>query len=282
MTESTTAMKWVIGLGAVLAVVVPTFGIGQYVAGLRFEMDSANKEVANLKGQIEQLQTILSQTSRSGASPEVEFRTTASFVQWRNIGSPTWTDLIALDELRGPPGPQGSSGPKGDVGEKGEPGIKGEAGAIGPSGPSGETGLPGLPGKDGVDGRAIEFSTEGNAIAWRYTGDTGWKELIRLAGEDGTAQRVTTAPAQSTQFDETYSYNRQTLLTVGPNAVPVALMSAQPGWARLNLDGAEERVSLGQSIELPIAGDGCKLFYNGMPRVEQNRVAAEIRVFCRP
>lgn len=41
---------------------------------------------------------------------EVEFRTTATHIQWRYVGSLTWTDLILLTELQGP---QGEPGPPG-------------------------------------------------------------------------------------------------------------------------------------------------------------------------
>lgn len=41
---------------------------------------------------------------------EVELRTTATHIQWRYVGSLTWTDLILLTELQGP---QGEPGPPG-------------------------------------------------------------------------------------------------------------------------------------------------------------------------
>jgi hypothetical protein len=44
------------------------------------------------------------------AGRETEFRTTATHIQWRYVGSLTWTDLILLTELQGP---QGEPGPPG-------------------------------------------------------------------------------------------------------------------------------------------------------------------------
>lgn len=41
---------------------------------------------------------------------EVELRTTATHIQWRYVGSLTWTDLKLLSELQGP---QGEPGPPG-------------------------------------------------------------------------------------------------------------------------------------------------------------------------
>lgn len=44
---------------------------------------------------------------------EVEMQTNATHIQWRYVGDPTWTDLIALADIEGPqgdPGPTGAAG----------------------------------------------------------------------------------------------------------------------------------------------------------------------------
>lgn len=92
MTESFTVMKVFVGIGAVLAVGIPIFGMGQYVSELRFQMETSKAEVSLLKGQVAQLQDILQKTQAGAAS---------------------------------------GVGPKGDPGEKGEPGQRGERGPAG-------------------------------------------------------------------------------------------------------------------------------------------------------
>lgn len=60
-----------------------------------------------------------------GAS--VEMRVHDGYIQWRQSDdNPTWTNLIALADLQGPPGPQGEQGPPGPPGEPGPPGVSGE------------------------------------------------------------------------------------------------------------------------------------------------------------
>ena len=54
----------------------------------------------------------LSYFTGSGGDP-VEFRATATHIQWREVGSPTWIDLVPLTEITGPAGPAGPVGPPG-------------------------------------------------------------------------------------------------------------------------------------------------------------------------
>ena len=57
-----------------------------------------------------------------GAS--VEMRVHDGYIQWRQSDdNPTWTNLVALVDLQGPPGPQGEQGPPGPPGEPGPPGT---------------------------------------------------------------------------------------------------------------------------------------------------------------
>lgn len=77
----------------------------------------------------------------------VEMRANATHIQWRYVGAPTWTDLVALSALRGPQGvagPQGLSAYQvavaaGFAGTQAQwlaslKGEKGEQGAAGPPG----------------------------------------------------------------------------------------------------------------------------------------------------
>jgi hypothetical protein len=101
VTETSTAMKFIIGTGAILAVGIPTFIVGQYVSDLRHDMEQSKVEVEHLKGQITQLQDILQKTQISATS--------------------------------------GARGPKGDKGDPGDPGPAGPRGERGPTGAAGET-----------------------------------------------------------------------------------------------------------------------------------------------
>ncbi|MBY5404621.1 collagen-like protein [Rhizobium leguminosarum] len=60
-------MKFIIGFGAILAVGVPTFVVGQYVSDLRHDMEQSKTEVERLKGQVVQLQDILQKSQTGGA-----------------------------------------------------------------------------------------------------------------------------------------------------------------------------------------------------------------------
>lgn len=106
MTETSTAMKYLVGCGAIIAVGTPMFIGGQYVSDLRHEMDASKNEVSVLKGQIIQLQDIL-QKSQAAATTGIQ-------------------------------GPKGSKGDPGERGEKGEKGDRGPRGEPGPTGPPGE------------------------------------------------------------------------------------------------------------------------------------------------
>lgn len=51
---------------------------------------------------------------------EIELGTSATHVQWRYLGDPTWVDLVALADITGP---QGAKGDKGDTGSGGASSI---------------------------------------------------------------------------------------------------------------------------------------------------------------
>src|SRR5690606_18444707 len=85
---------------------------------------------------------------------EVEFQKSPTHIQWRYVGE-SWTDLIAMDELKGE---------------------------------DGYTPQKGIDYNDGEDGRPVQFQKSATHIQWRYEGDPVWINLVALAdikGEEG-------------------------------------------------------------------------------------------------
>ena len=83
---------------------------------------------------------------------DVEFQKGTTHLQWRYVGGTTWTDLVALDDLKGADGADGSDGAAGD------------------------------------DGKEIELQKGTTHIQWRYVGGTTWTSLVLLddlKGSDG-------------------------------------------------------------------------------------------------
>lgn len=106
----------------------------------------------------------INEAARSGGgSGSMDLRVADGYVQYSRDGGKTWSNLIAVADLKGADGAPGTPGEKGDKGEKGDPGEKGDTGATGPQGPQGEkgdTGPAGTPGKDGA-GMDITGATVG-------------------------------------------------------------------------------------------------------------------------
>lgn len=96
-------------------------------------------------------------------TPAIEMRVSEGWIEYTSDGQ-TWTQLVALDELKGQDGQDGQDGSNGqnsqstdtttsDVTviqrEKGDKGDKGEPGAAGPAGAQGEKGDTGAQGPAG-------------------------------------------------------------------------------------------------------------------------------------
>lgn len=105
MADYSMIAKMFAAAGALIAVGVPIFAGGQYVSDLKHDMEASKAEVAQLKGQVTQLQDIL-----------------------QKVQSVTATNL------KGPKGDKGDQGDPGPQGPRGERGIQGEPGPAGPSG----------------------------------------------------------------------------------------------------------------------------------------------------
>lgn len=67
---------------------------------------------------------------------EVEFNVSSTHIQWRYKGTSSWTNLVALSDLKGAKGDTGAQGAKGDKGDTGAQGIQGEKGDKGETGKS--------------------------------------------------------------------------------------------------------------------------------------------------
>lgn len=143
------------------------------------------------------------------AGKEVELRVTETHIQWRYAGTAVWTNLVALESLRGADGVAGEPGQSFAVNASGlladrdeydeepsgfsflavdEAKLYFRLGATGwsdgiPFG-KGDKGDPGEDGKDGLDGREIELQVTGTEIQWRYAGGS-WATLILLSALQG-------------------------------------------------------------------------------------------------
>ena len=100
----------------------------------------------------------INEAARTGGAGSMALRVADGYIQYSTDGSSTWTNLIAMADLKGAkgdkgdPGPKGDPGAKGDPGEKGDPGPKGDPGAKGDPGEKGDPGPKGDPGEKGDPG----------------------------------------------------------------------------------------------------------------------------------
>lgn len=121
-------------------------------------------DLAGLKTEAkENLVAAINEVARTGSGAgSMDLRVVDGYIQYSTNSGSTWTNLIAVAELKGAKGDKGDPGEKGDPGvpgAKGDPGEKGDTGATGPqgetgpAGPVGPQGPAGAPGKDGADGK---------------------------------------------------------------------------------------------------------------------------------
>lgn len=86
---------------------------------------------------------------------EVELQANATHIQWRYVGSATWTDLVLLEDLKGDTGATGAQGIQGIQGIQGVKGDKGDTGDTGPTGPAGANGADGADGQNAVISQTV-------------------------------------------------------------------------------------------------------------------------------
>jgi hypothetical protein len=152
---------------------------------------------------------------------EIELQATATHLQWRYVGAASWTNLVALSEITGPPGADGANGQDGPPGADGREvelqttathvqwryvGGSSWTDLIALSELEGPAGADGLDGDDGAPGPAIELQTSATHIQWRVVGATSWIDLVTLssltgpagpAGSDATATPLSDATPQA-------------------------------------------------------------------------------------
>ena len=155
-------------------------------------------DLANLTTEAkENLVAAINEAARTGGGSEsMGLRVADGYIQYSTDGGSTWTNLIAVAELKGADGsqgPRGEPGAKGDPGEKGdpgpkgdkgEPGEKGDTGAQGVKGDTGATGPAGVPGKDGADGKPGAAGADGAKGADGITPHIGDNGNWYLGGTD--------------------------------------------------------------------------------------------------
>lgn len=146
----------------------------------------------------ENLVAAINEAAASGGSESMGLRVADGHIQYSTDSGSTWTNLIAVEDLKGA---DGSQGPKGEPGAKGDPGATGPAGPAGVPGKDGAKGDPGTPGKDGhspvvtatKSGKTTTISVDGAAIATVEDGAPG-KDGVDgkpgAAGADGVTPHI--------------------------------------------------------------------------------------------
>lgn len=120
----------------------------------------------------ENLVAAINEAAASGGAGSMDLRVSDGYIQYSTDGGSTWTNLIAVADLKGADGSKGDPGKKGDPGEPGKGGhspvvtatksgktttisVDGEAIA------TVEDGTDGAPGKDGADGKPGAVGADG-------------------------------------------------------------------------------------------------------------------------
>lgn len=94
----------------------------------------------------------INEAARTGGAGSMDLRVADGYIQYSTDSGSTWTNLIAMSELKGDKGDPGAKGDPGEKGDTGAQGVKGDTGATGPAGPQGPAGAPGVPGTKGDKG----------------------------------------------------------------------------------------------------------------------------------
>ncbi len=141
----------------------------------------------------------INEVARTGGAGSMDFRVADGYIQYSTDGGSTWTNLIAVADLKGADGKPGAAGADGvtphigdngnwyvgstDTGKpsRGATGAPGKDGTDGKPGAAGATGPAGVPGKDGhspvvtatKSGKTTTISVDGAAIATVEDGAKG-------------------------------------------------------------------------------------------------------------
>lgn len=153
-----------------------------------------------------------------GGAGSMELRVADGYIQYSTDGGSTWTNLIAVAELKGGKGDSGADGITPTIGDngnwflgaedtgkpsRGAAGAKGDTGATGPAGPAGPAGAPG---KDGagmdITGATIgqiakitAVDTDGKPTAWGPVDMPSGGGGVTITDDDVTAERAYAAAA---------------------------------------------------------------------------------------
>lgn len=114
---------------------------------------------------------------------DINIRKNATHIQYQHQYEGTWTDLVALSELKGPRGEQGTPGTPGAPGREGPRGPEGQRGPEGPRGPQGPPGPPGT-------GGGSELPAGGTSSQY-LRGDKTWQPLLPNAVGLGNVENIT-------------------------------------------------------------------------------------------
>lgn len=154
----------------------------------------------------ENLVAAINEAARTGGGAgSMDLRVADGYIQYSTDGGSTWTNLIAVADIKGAKGDKGDPGANGEPGEKGDPGATGPQGATGPAGPVGPQGPAGTPGKDGA-GIDITGATIGQ-IAKITSVDasgvpTAWEPVDMPGGDNENFALIMddTVPANATGY----------------------------------------------------------------------------------
>lgn len=126
----------------------------------------------------------INEAAASGGSESIGLRVADGYIQYGTDGGSTWTNLIAVADLKGAKGDTGPQGPVGATGAKGDTGAKGSDGVTPTIGANGnwyigstDTGKPsrGAQGIQGLQGAKGDTGEQGPQGVKGDTGDTGHK-----------------------------------------------------------------------------------------------------------
>ena len=127
----------------------------------------------------ENLVAAINEAARTGGgSGSMDLRVAGGYIQYSTDSGSTWTNLIAVADLKGD---------KGDKGDKGEPGEKGDTGAQGEKGDTGATGADGITPHIGDNGNWYLGTTDTGKPSRGATGAKGDAGATGPQGETGPA-----------------------------------------------------------------------------------------------
>lgn len=175
---------------------------------------------------------------------QVELRNSGTAIQWRYTGDTTWTDLVQISDITGPPGKDGTDGKDGEPGtpgkdgENGTPGTDGITPHIGDNGNwylgDEDTGKPsrGAPGKDGDPGEegrgitSVTIKADGH-LQINYSDDTN-VDVGKVVGENGLDGASGVPVRQEMTASDTTVELQPNILYVFPEMAELTLTFATP------------------------------------------------------